>query len=116
MVHFHLDEDGTFELEGFEEVTEHAIWQDYPVLDKTLDRIFKEAKDSSLTPEHMKVISVAVNKERERVKAMAAEQPATLLGQTIKTAMDAPTSLTDREVEKQVMEGLKNFKPKGKPN
>ncbi len=72
MVHFHLDEDGTFELEGFGEVTEHAIWQDYPVLDKTLDRIFKEAKDSSLTPEHMKVISVAVNKERERVKAMAA--------------------------------------------
>ena len=116
MVHFHLEEDGTFELEGFGEVTEHAIWQDYPVLDKTLDRIFKEAKGQPLTREHMKVISVAVKKERERVEAKAVEQPATLLGQAIKSAMDAPTSLTDREVEKQAMEGLKNFKPKGKPN
>ena len=86
------------------------------MLDKTFDRIFEEIKDSSLTREHMKVIGVAVKKERERVKAKAVEQPATLLGQAIKSAMDAPTSLTDREVEKQVMEGLKNFKPKGKPN
>ena len=116
MVHFHLEEDGTFQLEGFGEVTEQAIWQDYPVLDKTFDRIFEEIKDSSLTREHMKMISVAVKQERERVKAKTLEQPATLLGQTIKTAMDAPTSLTDREVEKQVMEGLKDFKPKGKPN
>ena len=81
-----------------------------------LDLIFKEAKGSSLTREHMKLISVAVKKERERVKAKAVEQPATLLGQAIKSTMVAPTSLTDREVEKQVMEGLKNFKPKGKPN
>jgi len=71
MVHFHLDEDGTFGLEGFGEVTEQAIWQDYPVLDKTFDRIFEEIKDSSLTREHMKVIGVAVTSHGRTQKLQA---------------------------------------------
>ncbi len=40
MVHFRLDDDGSFEHEGFGEVTENTIWKDYPILDETFTRIF----------------------------------------------------------------------------
>ena len=116
MVHFRLDDDGTFEHEGFGEVTENAIWKDYPILDETFTRIFEENEGGQLTREHMQVIGEAVGKERERVKAKKMKQPATHLGQEIKKVMDVPTSVIERESKKKAMEKLKKFKPKGKPN
>lgn len=116
MVHFHLDDDGSFEHEGFGAATENTVWKDYPILDETFDRIFQEAKGSSLTREDMQVIGEAVGKERERVKAKKMKQPATHLGQEIKKVMDVPTSMIERELKKKAMEKLKEFKPKGKPN
>lgn len=116
MVHFRLEEDGTFELEGFGEVTEEVIWKEYPILDKTLNRVFGEVKDERLTREHMQVIGEAVSKERGRVQPQEVQQPDTLLGQQIKNAMDAPTSIIDREIKESAIEKLKEFKPKGKPN
>ena len=116
MVHFYLDDDGSLELDGFGEVTENTIWKDYPILDETLDRIYEESKDGPVTPEHMKVIGEAVRKERERVKAKTMKQPATHLGQELKKAMDAPTSIIDQQIEEAAMEELKEFKPKGKPS
>jgi len=116
MVHFRLDDDGTFEHEGFGEVTENTIWKDYPILDETFTRIFEEIKGGQLTPEHMRVIGEAVGKERERVKAKKMKQPATHLGQEIKKVMDVPTSMIERELKKKATEKLKEFKPKGKPN
>ncbi len=116
MVHFRLEEDGSFEHEGFGEVTENTIWKDYPILDETLDGIFQEVKVEPLTREDMQVIGEAVSKERERVKAKTMKQPSTHLGQEIKKAMDVPTSMIERELKKTAMEKLKEFKPKGKPN
>ncbi len=116
MVHFRLDDDGTFEHEGFGEVTENAIWKEYPILEETFNRIFEEIEGEPLTREHMQVIGEAVGKERERVKAKKINQPATRLGQEIKKAMDVPTSMIEREIKKTAMEKLKEFKPKGKPN
>jgi hypothetical protein len=116
MVHFRLEEDGSFEHEGFGEVTENTIWKEYPILDETLDRVFQEVKGEPLTREDMQVIGEAVSKERERVKAKKVKQPATHLGQKIKKAMDAPTSIIDQQIEEAAMEELKEFKPKGKPN
>ena len=116
MVHFRLEENGTFELEGFGEATEEVIWKKYPILDKTLNRVFEKVKGERLTREHMQVIGEAVSKERERVKPQEVKQPDTLLGQQIKNVMDAPTSIIDREIEKSTIEKLKEFKPKGKPN
>ncbi len=116
MVHFYLDDDGSFELDGFGEVTEKTIWKDYPILDETLGQIYEETKDGPLTPEYMRVIGEAVSKERERVKAKTMKQPSTHLGQEIKKAMDAPTSIIDQQIKKTAMEKLKEFKPKGKPN
>ncbi len=113
MVHFRLEEDGSFELEGFGEVTEEEIWKEYPILDKTLDHVFGKLKGEPLTREHMQVIGEAVSKERERVKK---KQPATHLGQEIKKVMDVPTSMIEREIKKTAMEKLREFKPKGKPN
>jgi len=116
MVHFRLEEDGTFELDGFGEVTENTIWKEYPILDKTLDQVFGEVRGEPLTREDMQVIGEAVGKERERVKAKKMKQPATHLGQEIKKAMDVPTSMIEREIKKTAMDKLKEFKPKGKPN
>jgi len=116
MVHFRLEEDGTFELEGFGEGTEEVIWKEYPILDKTLDHVFGKLKGEPLTREHMQVIGEAVGKERERVKAKKIKQPATHLGQEIKKAMDVPTSMIERAIKKTAMEKLKEFKPKGKPS
>ncbi len=116
MVHFRLEEDGTFELDGFGEVTENTIWKDYPILDETFTRICEEIKGGQLTREHMQVIGEAVGKERERVKAKKMKQPATHLGQEIKKVMDVPTSMIEREIKKTAMEKLKEFKPKGKSN
>ncbi len=116
MVHFRLEEDGTFALEGFGEVTENTIWKEYPILDETLDRIFQAVKGEPLTREDMQVIGEAVSKERERVKAKHMKQPATHLGQEIKKVSDAPTSIIDQQIEEAAMEELKEFKPKGKPN
>ena len=116
MVHFRLEEDGTFEHEGFGEVTENTIWKDYPILDETFTRIFEENEGGQLTREHMQVIGEAVGKERERVKARKMKQPATHLGQEIKKVMDVPTSMIERELKKKAMEKLKEFKPKGKPS
>ena len=116
MVHFHLDDDGTLQIEEFGEGTENTIWKDYPILDETLDRIFQETKGEPLTREYMQVIGEAVGKERERVKAKKMKQPATHLGQEIKKAMDVPTSMIEREIKKTAMEKLREFKPKGKPN
>ena len=116
VVHFRLEEDGTIELEGFGEVTEEAVWKEYPILDKTLVQVIEKVKGESLTREDMQVIGEAVNKERERVKPQEVQQPDTLLGQQIKNAKDAPTSIVDREIEKSTIEKLKEFNPKGKPN
>ncbi|MEE8350194.1 MAG: hypothetical protein V3R94_11525 [Acidobacteriota bacterium] len=116
MVHIRLEEDGTFELEGFGEVTEEVIWKEYPLLDKTLDKVFEEVKGEPLTREHMEVIGEAVSKERGRVQPQKVEQPVTLLGQQIKNAADRPTSIIDRELKESALEQLKEFKPKGKPN
>ncbi len=116
MVHFRLDDDGTFEHEGFGEVPENTVWKDYPILDETFNRIYEEIKGGQLTHEHMRVIGEAVGKERERVKAKKMKQPATHLGQEIKKVMDVPTSMIERELKKTAMEKLKEFKPKGKPN
>ena len=116
MVHFRLEEDGTFELDGFGEVTENTIWKDYPILDETLDRIFQEVKGEPLTREDMQVIGEAVSKERERVKPKGVQQPETDLGQEIKKVMDVPTSIIDQEIKEAAIEELKGFKPKGKPN
>ncbi len=116
MVHFRLEEDGSFEHEGFGEVTENTIWKEYPILDKTLDHVFGKLKGEPLTREDMQVIGEAVGKERERVKAKQMKQPATHLGQEIKKAMDVPTSMIEREIKKTAMEKLEEFKPKGKPN
>jgi len=116
MVHFRLEEDGTFELDGFGEITENTIWKEYPILDETLDRVFQEVKGEPLTREDMQVIGEAVGKERERVKPKGAQQPETNLGREIKNSMDAPTSIIDREIKQGAMEKLKEFKPKGKPN
>ncbi len=116
MVHFRLEEDGTFELDGFGEVTENSIWKEYPILDKTLDHVFGKLKGEPLTREDMQVIGEAVGKERERVKAKKMKQPATHLGQEIKKAMDVPTTVIDQEIKEAAMEELKEFKPKGKPN
>ena len=101
MLHFYLDDDGSFELDGFGEVTENTIWTDYPILDETFTRIVEEMKGEQLTPEHMRVIGEAVKKERERVKAKKMKQPATHLGQEIKKAMDVPTSMIEREIKKK---------------
>ena len=95
MAHFQLGEDGTFELEGFAEATENQIWEEYPILDEALQRIFKEIQDSGLTSEQMQVIAEAVAMERERVKEIPAEEP---------------------EMEQQAEEVLRKFNPKGKPN
>jgi hypothetical protein len=116
MVHFRLEEDGTFEHEGFGEVTENTIWKDYPILDETFTRIFEENEGGQLTREHMQVIGEPVGKERERVKAKKMKQPATHLGQEIQKVMDVPTSMIEREIEETAIEKLKKFKPKGKPN
>ncbi len=116
MVHFRLEEDGSFEHEGFGEVTENTIWKDYPILDETFTRIFEENEGRQLTREHMQVIGEAVGKERERVKAKKMKQPATQLGREIKKVMDVPTSMIEREIKKTAMEKLREFKPKGKPN
>ncbi len=116
MVHFRLDDDGSFEHEGFGEVTENTIWKEYPNLDKTLDHVFGKLKGEPLTREDMQVIGEAVGKERERVKAKKMKQPATHLGQEIKKVMDVPTSMIEREIKKTAMEKLREFKPKGKPN
>ncbi len=116
MVHFHLDDDGTLQSEGFGEGTENTIWKDYPILDETLDRIFQETKGEPLTREDMQVIGEAVSKERERVKPKGVQQPETNLGQEIKKATDAPTRMIESEIKKKAMEKLKEFKPKGKPN
>ncbi len=116
MVHFRLEEDGTFELDGFGEVTENTIWKEYPILDETLDRVFQEVKGEPLTREDMQVIGEAVGKERERVKANKTKQPSTHLGQEIKKAMDVPTSMIEREIKKTATEKLREFKPKGKPS
>ena len=116
MGHFRLDDDGSFEHEGFGEVTENTIWKDYPILEETFNRIFEENEGGQLTREHMQVIGEAVGKERERVKAKKMKQPATHLGQEIKKVMDVPTSMIEREIKKTAMEKLKEFKPKGKPS
>ncbi|MCH8018047.1 MAG: hypothetical protein IH917_15645, partial [Acidobacteria bacterium] len=116
MVHFHLDDDGTLQIEEFGEGTENTIWKDYPILDETLDRIFQETKGEPLTREDMQVIGEAVSKERERVKPKGVQQPETNLGQEIKKATDAPTRMIESEIKKKAMEKLKEFKPKGKPN
>ncbi len=116
MVHFRLEEDGTFELDGFGEVTENSIWKEYPILDKTLDHVFGEIQGEPLTREDMQVIGEAVSKERERVKPKGVQQPETNLGQEIKKVMDVPTSIIDQEINEAAIEELKEFKPKGKPN
>jgi len=116
MVHFRLEEDGSFEHEGFGEATENTVWKDFPILDETFNRIYEEIKGGQLTREHMQVIGEAVGKERERVKAKKMKQPATHLGQEIKKVMDVPTSIIDQQIEEVAMEKLKEFKPKGKPN
>ncbi len=120
MAHFRLAEDGTFEFEGFGEATEEALWQAYPVLDQTVNQILKDDPSFELhgssTPEQEQRIRDAVKKEQERVKPRRVEQPQTQLGQDIKRAMDAPTSMIDREIRKKSAERLKNFKGEGKPN
>ncbi len=116
MVHFRLDDDGSFEHEGFGEVTVNTVWKEYPILEDTFNRIFEENEGGQLTREHMQVIGEAVGKERERLKAKKMKQPATHLGQEIKKVMDVPTSMIEREIKKTAMEKLKEFKPKGKPS
>lgn len=115
-VHFRLEEDGTFELERFGEMTEEVIWKEYPILDKTLVQVFEKVQGDRLTRQHMQVIGKAVSQERERVKPQEVQQPDTLLGQQGDKLMDAPTSIIDRAIEKSAIEKLKEFKPKGKPN
>ena len=120
MVHFRLADEGTFEFEGFGEATEEALRQAYPILDQTVNQILEDdpSFDSigSGTPEQERMIKGAVEAERERVKPRPVKQPQTQLGQDIKRAMDAPTSIIDREIRKKTAERLKNFKGKGKPN
>ncbi len=120
MAHFRLAEDGTFEFEGFGEATEETLWQAYPMLDQTVNQILKDDPGFELhgssTPEQEQRIRDAVKKEQERVKPRRVKQPETLLGQDIKRAMDAPTSMIDREIRKKTAERLKNFKGEGKPN
>ena len=62
------------------------------------------------------MIKSAVQEERGRVKPKLVRQPQTQLGQDIKRAMDAPTSMIDREIAEKTAERLKNFKGEGKPN
>ena len=119
MVHFRLANDGTFEFEGFGEATEETVWTAYPILDQTADRMLEDDPGFELaggdTPEQEQMIKSAVEAERERVKPRPVKQPQTQLGQDIKRAMDAPTSIIDREIRKKTAERLKNFKGKGKP-
>ena len=120
MAHFRLADDGTFEFEGFGEATEEALRQAYPILDQTVDQILKDDPSFELhgrsTPAQEQMIRNAVKKEQERVKPRRVKQPETLLGQDIKRAMDAPTSMIDREIGEKAAERLKNFKREGKPN
>ena len=97
-----------------------AIWRAYPILDQTVDEILEGDPSFELqgrsTREQQQVIKDAVNSERERVKPKRVKQPETQLGRDIKRAMDAPTSIIEREIRKEADETLKKFKPKGKPN
>ena len=120
MVHFRLAEDGTFDFEGFGEATEEALRQAYPILDQTVDQILEDDPgfelQGSRTPEQEQMIENAVEAEQERVRPKPVKQPQTRLGQDIKRAMDAPTSMIDREIGEKTAERLKNFKGEGKPN
>ena len=120
MLHFRLADDGTFEFEGFGEATGDAIWRAYPILDQTVDEILEGDPSFELhgrrTRGQQRMIKDAVNRERERVKPKRVKPPQTQLGRDIKRAMDAPTSIIDREIRKEADETLKKFKPKGKPN
>ncbi|MDA2926576.1 hypothetical protein MYX78_04985 [Acidobacteria bacterium AH-259-G07] len=120
MVHFHLADDGAFEFEGFGEVTQDAIWETYPILDETLDLICEHEPAFELqgpqTPKQQMMISEAVSKERTRIEPKKVRQPKTQLGREIKKAMDAPTSIIDREIGKGATERLRRLKLKGKPN
>ena len=120
MLHFRLGDDGTFEFEGFGEATGDAIWRAYPILDQAVDEIHEGDPSFELhgrsTREQQQVIKDAVRRERARVQPQRVKQPQTQLGRDIKSAMDAPTSIIDREIRKRAGETLKKFKPEGKPN
>ena len=120
MVHFYLADEGTFEFEGFGEVTQEAIWKIYPILDQTLDQIVEDNPNFELQgprkPEEEKKIEGAVKRERERVEAKKVREPQTEIGRRIKGALGAPTSMIDKAVSHGAKELLKEFTPKGKPN
>lgn len=120
MVHFHLTDDGTLELEGFGEASEEAVWKVYPKLEKAIDRLYDNnpsfQRSGPHTEEEKKIIRRAVSAERKRAKPRKAPLPQTLKGQEIKEQMDAATVLIDKYVKMAAKEKLKRFKPKEKPS
>lgn len=120
MVHFHLTDDGTLELEGFGEALEEAVWNVYPKLEKTIDRLYDSnpsfQRSGPHTEEEKKIIRRAVSAERKRAKRRKAPVPQTLKGREIKEQMDAPTVLIEKYVNMAAKEKLRRFKPKGKPS
>ncbi len=119
MVHFHLADDGGFRLEGFGESTHQIVWKRYPRLEEAFFQLYEndpKFRSRAKTPEQKKVITPAVEEERQRVTQRSVKPPSTLLGQEIKGSMGAPTSMIEGHIKTTSKKILKEFKPKGKPN
>ena len=87
-------------LKALERQPRKLCRQAYPISDQTVDQILKDDPSFELhgrsTPAQEQMIRDAVKKEQERVKPRRVKQPQTQLGQDIKRAMDAPTSMIDQ--------------------
>src|ERR1700722_3762839 len=102
-VHFRLTDEGQLALDGVGEAMEDEIFEFcYPELEQAV------ADGDDLT--------VAVNRERDRVQPAVVKAPETELGQRAKLELDMPTTLVDRIVSTAAKQRLKSFKPRGNPS
>jgi predicted kinase len=111
MVHFRLTDEGMLELEGFgERFGDHVRERVHPVLGEL------DVSPYDATPEDRARIKTAVQLERDSLKAGPAPVPDTELGKRIKSQMDLPTSVVNRQIRSSARKVLREAKPTGKPN
>jgi hypothetical protein len=111
MVHFRLTDEGIVELQEFgERFGDHVSERVHPVLGEL------DVSPHDASPEDKVRIRTAVEQERARVKKAPVPEPDTELGKQIKSQMDMPTSVINRQIRAEAREVLRKTKPKGKPN
>jgi hypothetical protein len=102
-VHFRLTDEGQLALDGVGEAMEEEI---FAFCYSELEQALADGDD----------LTVAVNRERDRVQLAVVKAPETELGQRAKLELDMPTTLVDRIVSTAAKQRLKSFKPRGNPS